>query len=181
MKLAAQRIEDFLRKPDGAVIAVLVFGPDQGLVRERADRLVVSVAGDCADPFRVAEVPADILREDPVRLADEAASLPFSGGKRVVRIRDGKEALTAAVRNLLAVGGGNGLVVIEAGELGPRSPLRQVFEGEGRAAALPCYADEGSTLRRVIEDELTARGLGIAPEAMDILARPSRRRSRRDS
>lgn len=170
MKLAAQRIEDFLRKPDAGVIAVLVFGPDQGLVRERADRLVITVAGDCADPFRVAEVPADILREDPVRLADEAASLPFSGGKRVVRIRDGKEALTAAVRNLLAVGGGNGLVVIEAGELGPRSPLRQVFEAESRAAALPCYADEGSTLRRVIEDELTARGLGIAPEAMDLLA-----------
>ena len=131
---------------------------------------MVTVAGDTADPFRVADLPADALREDPVRLADEAAALPFSGGKRVVRIRDGKEALTAAVRNLLAVGGGNGLVVIEAGDLGPRSPLRQLFEGERRAAALPCYADEGGTLRRVIEDELTARGLGIAPEAMDILA-----------
>ncbi len=170
MKLAAHRIEDFLRKPDRGMTAVLLYGPDQGLVRERADRLVAAVAGDSADPFRVADLPADVLREDPVRLADETAALPFSGGRRVVRIRDGKETLTNAVRNLLSVGGGGGLVVVEAGELGPRSPLRQIFESDSKAAALPCYADEGGALRRVIEADLTAHGLGVTPEAMDILA-----------
>jgi DNA polymerase III subunit delta len=170
MKLPAQRIEGFLRRPDPAVIAVLLYGPDQGLVRERADRLVATVAGDVTDPFRVADVAADSLKDDPARLRDEAAALPFSGGRRVVRIREGKDVLTNAVRNLLEVGGGGGLVVVEAGDLGPRSPLRQIFESESNAAALPCYVDEGDALRRVIEADLTAHGMAIAEEAMDYLA-----------
>lgn len=169
MKLSAQRVEGFLRKPEPSVIAVLLYGPDQGLVRERADRLVAAVAGDAADAFRVADLPADALKDDPVRLSDEAAALPFSGGRRVVRIRHGKDAMASAIRNLLAVGGG-GLVVVEAGELGPRSPLRQIFEAESKAAALPCYVDEGSALRRLIEADLTAHGLTATPEAMDMLA-----------
>jgi DNA polymerase-3 subunit delta len=170
MRLVGQRIEAFLEKPNPAVIAVLLYGPDQGLVRERADRLVASAAGDAADPFRVAELAADALKDDPVRLADEAAALPFSGGRRVVRIRDGKDPLANAVRNLLEVGTGGGLVVVEAGELGPRSLLRQVFESASAAAALPCYVDEGDTLRRVIADDLAAHGLLVTPEAADLLA-----------
>jgi DNA polymerase III subunit delta len=169
MKLTAQRIEGFLRKPDPTVIAVLLYGPDRGLVRERADRLVATVVGDVTDPFRVADVAAESLKDDPARLRDEAAALPFSGGRRVVRIREGKDVLMDAVRNLLELGGGGGLVVVEAGDLGPRSPLRQIFESESKAATLPCYADEGDALRRVIEADLTAHGLTIAPEAMDYL------------
>jgi DNA polymerase III subunit delta len=170
MKLTAQRIEGFLRKPDPTVIAVLLYGPDQGLVRERADRLVASVAGNAGDPFRVADLAADAMKEDPARLVDEAAALPFTGGRRVVRIREGKDAMAHAVRNLLEVGSGGGLVVVEAGELGPRSPLRQIFESASRAAALPCYIDEGSTLRKVIGDDLAAHGLTATPEAADLLA-----------
>ena len=152
------------------MIAVLLYGPDQGLVRERADRLVATVAGDVTDPLGVADVAADLLKDDPARLRDEAAALPFSGGRRVVRIREGKDVLTNAVRNLLEVEWG-GLVVVEAGDLGPRSPLRQIFESESNAAALPCYVDEGDALRRVIEADLTAHGMAIAPEAMDYLAK----------
>ena len=170
MKLLGQRVEAFLRKPDPAVIAVLLYGPDQGLVRERAERLVALAAGGTADPFRVAELAADLFKDDPVRLADEAAALPFSGGRRVVRVRDGKDPLAHAVRNLLEVGSGGGLVVVEAGELGPRSLLRQVFELASAAAAVPCYLDEGDTLRGVIADDLAAHGLLVTPEAADLLA-----------
>ena len=170
MKLSGQRVEAFLRKPDPAVIAVLLYGSDRGLVRERAERLVASAAGATADPFRVAELAADLCKDDPARLADEAAALPFSGGRRVVRVRDGKEPLAHAVRNLLEVGSGGGLVVVEAGELGPRSPLRQVFEQAGAAAAMPCYLDEGDTLREVIAGDLAAHGLLVTPEAADLLA-----------
>jgi DNA polymerase III subunit delta len=169
VKLVGQRVEAFLRKPDPAVIAVLLYGPDQGLVRERADRLVASTAGDAGDPFRVAELAADSLKDDPARLADEAAALPFSGGRRVVRVRDGKDPLANTVRNLLECGSGGGMVVVEAGELGPRSLLRQVFESASTAAALPCYADEGDTLRKVIADGLAIHGLLVSPEAADLL------------
>lgn len=170
MKLTGQRIDAFLRKPDPTILAILLYGPDQGLVRERADRVVATVAGDNTDPFRIAELTAEQLRDDPVRLADEAAALPFSGGRRIVRVREGRDSMVEAVRNLFKVGRGGGLVVVEAAELGPRSPLRQLFEAAPRAAALPCYIDEGDGLRQLIQQDLASHGLTVTPEATDVLA-----------
>lgn len=169
MKLTGARIEAFLRKPDPAVIAVLFYGPDQGLIRERADKLVATVAGDASDPFRVGEVSVDAVKEDRARLMDEAAALPFSGGRRVVRIRDGKDVLTAAVGNLLD-GAAGGLVVIEAGELAPRSTLRQAIEKAERATAIPCYLDDAASLKRVIAEELGRHEITASAEAADVLA-----------
>jgi DNA polymerase III subunit delta len=169
MKLTAQRVEPFIRNPDGAIVVALLYGPDHGLIRERADRLTTSVTGDASDPFRVAELSADAMKDDTARLADEAAAIPFSGGRRVVRIRDGKDTLVEAVRNLLETGGGGGLVIIEAGELGPRSTLRQTCEAAPRAVALACYLDEGEALRKVIDDALAAYGLLVADDAADLL------------
>ena len=50
MKLSAQRVEPFIRSPDSSIVAALLYGPDHGLVRERADRLTTSVAGDASIP-----------------------------------------------------------------------------------------------------------------------------------
>ncbi len=44
MKITTARVERFLRRPDPAVVCTLVYGPDQGLVRERAETLVRHVA-----------------------------------------------------------------------------------------------------------------------------------------
>lgn len=168
MKLAGQRIEGFLRKPDPAVIAVLLYGPDRGLVRERADRLVVTVAGCRSDAFRISELSPEQLKDDPSRLAAEAAALSFSGGRRVVRLREAKDAHADPVRQLLGSGAA-GLAVLEAGELGPRSPLRQAFEAAANGAALPCYADEGEALHGLIVAGLAADGLGVSDEAAEML------------
>ncbi|HYC13217.1 MAG TPA: DNA polymerase III subunit delta, partial [Stellaceae bacterium] len=58
MKLTGQRIEGFvtgfIAKPDPKVRAILVYGPDAGLVRERGEALAKAVAQDLDDPFRVA-------------------------------------------------------------------------------------------------------------------------------
>jgi DNA polymerase-3 subunit delta len=170
VKLTGARVEAFLRKPDPAVVAVLFYGPDQGLIRERADMLVATVAGDASDPFRVGEVSVDAIKEDRARLLDEASALPFSGGRRVVRIRDGKDVLTAAVGNLLDGAAGGGLVVIEAGELAPRSTLRQALEKADRAAAIACYLDDADSLKRVIAEELGRHGITASAEAADLLA-----------
>jgi DNA polymerase-3 subunit delta len=60
----AGRVEGFLRAP-GAASVVLIFGPDQGLVAERAVALVKAVAGGTDDAFRYAEISeASRLLED---------------------------------------------------------------------------------------------------------------------
>jgi len=171
MKIAPRDIGRFVKSPDPAVRAILVYGPDAGLVRERADALAHTVVDDLTDPFRVAELDPVTLRNDPALLADEAAAVAMTGGRRVVRIRAGGETLPPGpFESWLKDGVGEALVVIEAGDLGPRSPLRRLFEGAGNAAALPCYADEGATLDAVIRSALEDGGLTVSADALAFLA-----------
>lgn len=169
MKLSGAKAENFLKAPDPAARAILVFGPDNGLVRERVVRLVRTAVDDPSDPFRVAELTPAVLKDDPARLADEAAALALTGGRRAVVVRDGGDSLSSLFQGFLANPMGDALVVVEAGDLGPRSSLRKLFEGADNAAALASYGDEGGSLQHVIQEELKAAGLAVEPDALAFL------------
>lgn len=169
MKLTGARIGAFLRKPDPAVRAVLVYGPDHGLVRERVEVLMRHVVPDLSDPFRVAELTGSALKDDPARLADETAALSLTGGERVVRVREAGDSLSAVFKTWLAAPSGTAPVVVEAGELSARSSLRKLFESADNAAALPCYPDEGRDLETVIHETLRPHGLTVEADALTYL------------
>lgn len=167
MKLTARQIDGFLKAPSADV--VLLYGPDGGLVRERAERLTKLIAGDAGDPFRVVELAASALRDDPARLSDEANALSLTGGRRVVRLREAGDSHATVIQGLLDGPSPAGFVVVEAGDLGPRSGLRLLFEGAKTGAALPCYRDEGSSLGGLIDSVLAAAKLSATPEARAFL------------
>jgi DNA polymerase-3 subunit delta len=169
MKVATRDQGRFLQSAESKVAAVLFYGPDQGLVRERALDLVTRIAGDAADPFRVAELSAAQLKDDPARLADEAAALSLSGGRRVLRLREAADAHAEALDELLVGPPPASFLVLEAGELAPRSALRKVFEGSNSAAAIACYLDDEDALARLVQDSLKARGLSIEARAQAYL------------
>src|SRR5580692_9417844 len=159
MKVDARRVDAFLRSP-GDCRVVLLYGDDAGLVRERAETLVVAVAGTRDDPFRVTE--AD--RDDIARLADEASSLPLTGGRRVVRLRDVTDAAaTAAVQTLLR-SPAPALVVIEGTGLPARSRLRTLLEAAPDGAAIGCYPDDARALGDAIRGMFTAAGVQVDRE-----------------
>jgi DNA polymerase-3 subunit delta len=173
VKITASRAEAFLGRLEPAVVAVLLYGPDSGLVRERAERLAKSLIGEASDPFRLVELSASAVNADPARVSDEAAAIPFTGGPRVVRVRGAGDTVFPALEGFLdhppPGGGGAALVLVEAGDLGPRSPLRRLFEGAGNAAAVPCYSDEGAALARFITKALSDQRVKLAREALDYL------------
>ena len=169
MKIKASDADRFAAKPDARVRAVLVYGPDGGLVRERMNMLTRSVVEDLSDPFRIAEIGDGDLRADPARLADEAAAIAMLGGRRVVRVRGAGDSLAKTFESFLDDPSGDALVIVEAGDLGPRSSLRKLFEDRGNAAALPCYADDAGALENVIRQRLAKDGLGIEPDALEYL------------
>jgi DNA polymerase-3 subunit delta len=173
MKIAAGRAEIFAAKPDPRAAAVLLYGPDTGLVRERALRLMGTVVADASDPFRVVDLDAALLKRDPARLADEAAAIAFGGGRRVVRIRDATDALADVLESFLeaaSAGEDLALVIVEAGELSPRSSLRRLFEEAENAAAVACYQDEGAQLVATIRRALAEDGVAASDDALSYLA-----------
>ena len=169
MKLAAGQVDGFLRRPDPQIRAVLLFGPDAGLVRERADTLARAVCPDLHDPFRVAELTAATLTADPARLADEAAQISLMAGRRVVRLRDAGDQQAPLFARFLADMPGDALIVAQAGELPTRSALRRAFEEAAHAAAIGCYPDNARDLAAVIRDTVAAHRIAISRDAVAFL------------
>jgi DNA polymerase-3 subunit delta len=169
MKVKPAHAERFAAKPDPCVRAVLVYGPDRGLVRERVGKLIHTVVADPEDPFRVAELSGDQVKKEPAVLADEAAAMAFGGGQRVVIVRAPGEDTADTFRKFLADPAGDALVVVEAGDLDGRSKLRAAFEKADKGAALPCYRDEGRDLAGLIQETLKSHGLSVSREALDYL------------
>ena len=163
MKLPPQRVAAFLRDP-GACRVVLLYGEDHGMIRDRAAGLVRTVAGSLDDPFLVAE----LSREAVGTLADEAASLPLTGGRRVVRLRDATDAATDQVAQILK-GAAPALVVLEAGELPTRSKLRSLAEAAPDAVAIACYPEEGRALADTIRAVLSEGGASVDNDALEWL------------
>jgi DNA polymerase-3 subunit delta len=170
VKLAAGRVAAFLRRPDPEIRAVLLYGPDAGLVRERAELLARGICPDLRDPFRVAELAAAVLAADPARLADEAAQISLMGGRRVVRVREVGDAQAALFARFLQAPIGDALVVVEAGDLPGRSALRRAFDDAPGAAAIGSYPDSPRDLATVIHEAFAAHRVAASRDAIDFLA-----------
>jgi DNA polymerase III subunit delta len=163
--LKTSDIERFLARPDPARPIVLIFGPDAGLVRERAEALVHASIDDPKDPFQLARLDGDDLASEPTRLVEEANTIPLFGGRRAVWVKAGSRNFAPAVEALVAAASPDCRVVIEAGDLRRTAPLRALCERAKNAVALPCYADTERDLVRLIDDELRQAGLAISPDA----------------
>ena len=170
MKLAARQAEAFVKNPDPNVRTVLLFGPDAGLRRERSAALLAKIVADPDDPFSVSEISAAQLKDDPARLADEAAALSFTGGRRFVRVRDASDKQTPLLKDFLATSPGDAFVVVEADDLPARSSLRKLFESDKQAVALACYHDDARGLEGVVRGFFAEAGVGITREAVGFLA-----------
>ena len=170
MKLEPRRIDSFLAAPDPAIRACLVYGPDRGLVGERAARLACAIVPDPSDAFRVAVLAADALSSEPARLHDEAAQLSLMGGRRLVHVTDAGDAVGALFARYLAdPPAGDGFVVVEGGDLKPRSSLRRAFEGAKNAATIACYLDGPREIEALVREIARAHRLTLAPDAVPYL------------
>lgn len=158
----------FLRKPDPSVLAVLIYGPDEGKVRELGKSLVLTSVGGANDPFGVVTLEDDDLSSDPGKLFDEVQSLSLLGGSRVVWVRGAASGFLAAIEPLVCGNVSGNLIVAEAGELPKGHKLRGLFEGAKNLLSIACYPDETSTLPEIVLKSLKEEGLTIDNEALDL-------------
>jgi DNA polymerase-3 subunit delta len=165
----AADVDAFVARPDAARPVVLVFGPDGGLVSERVNALIKASVDDANDPFALARLDSEELAAAPSRLVEEAQTMPLFGGRRAVWVKAGGRNIAPAVEALLALPITDCRVVIEAGDLRRNAPLRALCERAKNAAALPCYADDERARARLIDDEMRAAGLTLAPDARAML------------
>jgi DNA polymerase III subunit delta len=162
-------VEGALRRPDPRIGVFLFYGPDIGLINERARSLAERSVDDAADPFQLVRIDGDDVASNPGRLADEAGTIGLFGGRRALWIKATSRNIAPAVDAVLKSDLQDTTIVIEGGDLAKSSPLRTLCERSQRALALPCYADTGRDLGGVVDEALKEGGFSIARDARTAL------------
>lgn len=169
----AHEVDSWLARPDSAIAIVLIYGPDRGLVAERAAAFARKTGLPLDDPFSVVRLDAAEIDRGEGRLLDEARTVPMFSDRRLLWIRNAgaQKALADDVKSLIAQPAADAIVLIEAGELKKGAALRTAIEAGAGAMALPCYADEGRSIDAVIDGELATAGMTMALDARQALRR----------
>jgi len=166
-------VDSWLAKPDPSMTIVLLYGPDRGLVAERAKTFATKTGLPLDDPFSVVKLDGAEVDRDEGRLLDEARTVPMFSDRRLLWVRNasGQKALADDIKALTAEPARDAIILIEAGDLKKGAGLRAIVEGAGNAIALPCYADEARDLDTVIDDELRKAGMSMTLDARQALRR----------
>lgn len=168
-------VDRFLSNPTPDIRAVVIYGRDRAIVRERADALARKTVPNVDDPFDVAVVTEGDIDGDAAKLFDELAALSLMGGRRLVRLRldDKASADKAAAEALKAHTEGqlnpDAFFLVEAGALGRDSGLRKEAEKNTGTVIIPCYEDEAGDVARMIREGLAKDKVGVTNEALELL------------
>ena len=169
MKVKPRDIAAKVKSVGTGVRAVLVFGRDEGLARERADMISKQIAPDLTDPFQVARPTVADIKEHPSLILDELSAISMMGGRRLVRIDGAGAESTDAVKLALEGAQGDGLLVITAGDLKPTSSLRKTMEAGKNTLAIACYEDNSRDLMGLVQSVLADAGLTATQDAVAYL------------
>ncbi|MDM9621191.1 DNA polymerase III subunit delta [Rhizobium sp. S96] len=170
-EIKSHEFEGFAEKSARSYKLFVVYGPDRGLVSERASILAERTGVALKDPFSLIKLDITDLQRDHGRLVDEAGAIGLFGGDKLLWVRGAanEKYLVDALQFLAESLPAGTFVIIEAGDLKKGSLLRKAAESSRNVIAIPCYADDTRALNALIDSELSAADLRITPDARQAL------------
>lgn len=171
VEIKSHEFDGFLQKSVKHYRLFIVYGPDRGLVSERASQIAGLTGVDLNDGFAVTRLEAADLQGQPGRLLDEVNALGLFGGDRLVWVKGAanEKALVDGLQILSADPPVGSYLLIEGGDLKKGSALRKAGETPRSVAMVACYQDDGRALNALIDQELAAAGQRITPDARELL------------
>ncbi|MEI2299102.1 DNA polymerase III subunit delta [Ensifer sp. MJa1] len=166
-EVKSHEFETFVQKSAGVYRLFILYGPDRGLVSERAAALAARCGVPLDDPFSVLKLDVSELTQSPGRLLDEVNAIGLFGGDKLIWVRGAanEKALVDALQILAAEPPTGSYVIIEAGDLKKGAALRKIGETARSVACIACYSDDARSLQALIDKELGDEKLGITPAA----------------
>ena len=169
MKVDNRHVSTFIKNGAQDVHAVLIYGPDAGLVLERTMALAKQIASDLNDPFNVSRLSQKDILDDVTVLTDTLKTLSITGDRRLVIVADASERLSHTLEVALKESNHDTLLILRAGDLKPRNKLRLFFEKSESVAALACYADDLRGVGQLIHAIFDERNISCNPTVRNFI------------
>ena len=148
--LKAHEVGRFIVRPDISEGIFLAYGPDAGLVRETAQRLIRQLTNNDPTSATITVLEAAEVDADPSVLAVAARTMSLFGGKTIVRVRGAGKSIVMTLAELRDDPGA--AIVLEAGNLAAKDALRALVEAAKLGRALPCYPDSDEAIQALIKE-----------------------------
>lgn len=165
MKANRPQLDRALRSP-AETRFFLFHGPDESGSRA----LVKTLAAAAGSEAERVDLAGSDLRQDPARLADEAASISLFGVARYIVVELAGDEVVPAVEALIEAPRAGNPVTLVAGALKPGSKLLKLALAEPSALAFASYVPEGRDADRLVADMARAEGLIVRPDVARRLA-----------
>ena len=170
MKIKTRDIPSLLKKPEPRYSVFLLYGMDQGLIREYRAKLAAHFSDNLDDPFSVVSLSGSDLISDPVRLSDEVNSLAHFGSTRLVLLSGTGTDLTAAVKHCFADMNHEARLIIRASDVNTRHALVQLCDRTDFCASIGCYPDDSRSLRALAQEIFTREKITISSDGLNLLS-----------
>lgn len=170
-EIKSHEFDQFRQRFRGQYRLFVFYGPDLGLVSERAASIAAATGVSLDDPFSLVRLDASDIQADPGRLMDEVNSVGLFGGEKLIWIKGAgaDKRLADALEHVSASEQISSYVIIEAGDLKKGAGLRKVAETARNIAVVACYSDDAKALNALIDSELSDHDLAISPAARALL------------
>ena len=170
-EIKSHEFDAFLQRPLGDHRLFLVYGPDRGLVSERAAQIAGRSGVDLTDPFSLIRLDGSDLQQNPGRLLDEVNTIGLFGGEKLIWVRaSGSEKPLVDGFSLLAQQSPiSSFVIVEAGDLKKTAALRKSGETARSVISVACYSDDARAISGLIDQELAQANMRISPAARERL------------
>ncbi|RYD58528.1 MAG: DNA polymerase III subunit delta, partial [Sphingomonadales bacterium] len=166
MKASAAQIRAAVDKPNPGTRLYLLHGPDEAGAADLAERLARALGPDVE---RI-DLDMKMLREQPGRLADEAASLSLFGGVRYIRLMGADEGASEAITLLLGAERAGNPVVAMAPGLKASGKLVKLAIAAPAALSHGCYVPEGIEATKLAATVAREHGLRLTGDVPQRLA-----------
>ncbi|MEZ5707849.1 MAG: DNA polymerase III subunit delta [Blastomonas sp.] len=160
MKADEAAIRKLIERPRSDIRLTLFLGPDDAGNAALARELAASYGADAEK----VDLSGSQLKDDPARLADEAASLSLFGGNRYIMVTTSGEESLAAVRNLLEAESTANPVIIVASAISEKSHVGKAVIAAPNALCCISTMPSERDMTRIVADMAAARGLVMAEE-----------------
>jgi DNA polymerase-3 subunit delta len=142
MKLPPKQIDSFLQSIPCHIKAVLLYGPDKGVVSERLELIKKTFLGQGFNDLSFTKFDFAQIKDQPYLLVEEINNLSFGVIKKIILIYNCPSSLDREFKDNLKKIPQDVLIVLLAEDLSPASSLRKFFEEEEKLVSIPGYADE---------------------------------------
>ena len=160
-----QDIKNFIKNKNHKGLAVLIYGPDEGLAKERADTLCHTITETSNDPFSVVTLDESTITANPSKLLEESATISLFGDQRVIKVNAITDKTTDIAKELLKHSDLQNMVILVAGDLSKKSKLRALFEKSTSHISIACYQDDPKDIEFLLNERLANDSITIDQDA----------------